>query len=129
MVKTLGNLLKLIVASIGIIRKPERLDGVIEAADRLRVPVVMEPILTVLNQDPVTRQALSDRRRLPPLDLDMLESLPAGSLGRALFNYFSANQLDPASGGGCRTWEQKSSSNSPKKPSPIDRLGRVYARP
>lgn len=90
------NVCRLLVASVGVIRDPRKLDRVIEIADRLRTPTVMAPVLERLNRDPVTRAALASRRRLAELDLTRLGRLPSDTFGRAYADYLRANGLNPA---------------------------------
>jgi ubiquinone biosynthesis protein COQ4 len=82
---------------IDLVRHPEHLDRVFEIADSMSQQRldVLEKMRDAFAADPRGAAALRERPRLV-VDLDRLDKLPKGTLGRAFADHMRANGLDPA---------------------------------
>ncbi len=89
------TLVKTAVHAVTLIRDPSRLGDVIDIADNLASPALMQGIVDAISRDPDGARALRERPRVI-LDMARLKALPEGSLGRAFHDHMVANGLDPA---------------------------------
>ncbi len=96
--KKLYALLLGIRAFVGLMRDPgNRLNEVFVLSDRVSDPEILRRLADELRRDPVGAQALSQRRRLRPIDLQELHKLPVGTLGRVYADEMLTRGLSPAS--------------------------------
>jgi len=86
--------LKLLYTAAKLVKYPKRLDEVIELADNLDDPELMQQFVDAIARDPRGARALRERPRVR-VDLDALDRLPAGTLGREFANLMRAAGLDP----------------------------------
>jgi ubiquinone biosynthesis protein COQ4 len=89
------TLVKTAVRAAMLIRNPSRLGDVIDIADNLSSPAMVQAFVDEVSRDPQGARALRERPRVS-LDLEQLGKLPEGSLGRAFADHMIANGLDPA---------------------------------
>jgi ubiquinone biosynthesis protein COQ4 len=84
------------VAFIQIVLDPNKLEKVFELREALENPKILDPILAALREDPKGAAALREMPRLGRVDLDWLEGMPDGSLGREFAIHMKRQGLDPA---------------------------------
>ncbi|MFO0614266.1 MAG: Coq4 family protein [Polyangiaceae bacterium] len=84
------------VAFVQIVRDPNQLGKVFELREHLEDPKILDPILASLRADPKAAAALREMPRLGRVDLDWLERMPEGSLGREFALHMKRQGLDPA---------------------------------
>ena len=96
LLKTIRRNAAFLRAYVALTRDPGQLGVVFSLRDALDDPKVIGEVATALRRDPHLARALDERPRLPPLALEELARLPAGSLGRTFADEMRARGLDPA---------------------------------
>lgn len=94
----MGKLLstvKLVRGALTLVRNPNRLDEVIELADEISRPEVMEEFVVEARKRPEAAQALAKKPRVH-IDLPAFRRLPDGTLGREFARFVDAAGIDPA---------------------------------
>src|SRR5688572_1499436 len=87
-------ILKLAAASIKLFRDPKRLDEVIDIADSIMDPKLVQPMVDAAKRDALGARAFAERPRVR-FDLKELKRLPEGTLGREFADHMERAGLDP----------------------------------
>ncbi len=90
------SVLKALVSFVRLVRDPNRLNEVFNLANQIADPKAARPMADAIAEDELGARALRERHRLGRIDLAELQSLPAGTLGRAFAEHMLSNGLDPA---------------------------------
>lgn len=80
---------------VGMIRNPEGTDSVFDIEDGLRRSGATDSFLERVRSLPGVSALMAERYLAPPLDLDALAAMPAGSLGQALSGHLVEHGFDP----------------------------------
>jgi ubiquinone biosynthesis protein COQ4 len=88
-------MLKLLYASVKLVKNPKRLDEVIDLADNISDPEVMQTFVDTIAKDAQGARALREKPRVH-IDLAAFDRLPVGTLGREFAALMRAAGLDPA---------------------------------
>ena len=79
-----------------IVRDPNKLEKVFDLRKAIAEPAVLQEMAAFFRKDPQGRAALEQRPRIGQLDLRLLASMPAGTLGGAFGRHMVEAGLDPA---------------------------------
>ena len=90
----LRSLVKLVRATVRLVRDPNRLDEVIDLADDISDTSAFDAILDHVRRQPDGPVALAARARIR-LDLPRLRALPPGTFGHAAARFLDERGLDP----------------------------------
>ena len=90
------NKVKAVVSFAKVVKDPNRLNDVFEFAGEIFRSEHAAGVIDGLKADPVTAAPFEEKKRLAPIDLEVLAALPEGSLGRAFARHLRDNRLDPA---------------------------------
>jgi ubiquinone biosynthesis protein Coq4 len=80
---------------VGMIRNPEATESVFDIEDGLVRSGAMATFLERVSGLPGVAELMAERYLAPPIDLDALAAMPAGSLGQALSRHFLDHGFDP----------------------------------
>jgi ubiquinone biosynthesis protein COQ4 len=85
------------VALLRLMRNPSALDEVFALADALATPTALRGLVAAFEEQPVAKEALSQRLSISLPALPLLAQLPPGSLGYELAAVMNERKLDPSS--------------------------------
>lgn len=80
---------------IGMLRNPEGTQSVFDIEDGLRDIRATRGVVEKVRQDPGVCALMAERYLAPPVDLEELERLPAGTLGHAFARHILDRGFDP----------------------------------
>jgi ubiquinone biosynthesis protein Coq4 len=78
-----------------LVKDPGRLQEIISLADAIEMPEVLGAMADTFAQDLRGARAMEERPRVGRVELELLQKLPEGTLGRAFAEHAIANGIDP----------------------------------